>query len=147
MQATLVLDDLSPTPEDLGRGLYIVLQWAGEQLAPATPDYPIGQMRPLDDPTWRDPLWWRYNILRHRYLEPLHPDDFVEGGRFTDTLLSLTGIPTADTFYDERNRAIREAAEVIQRELATGYANVDLQRMSLREILQPLMSVPRLVLC
>ena len=62
----LVLDEVTPMAEERGRGLRIVLQWAVAQLAPAAPHYPLGEARPLDDPTWRDPRWWRYNILRHR---------------------------------------------------------------------------------
>ena len=100
----LVLDNVTPTPDERGRALRIVLQWGIEQLAPAPAQFPFDVFRPWDDPTWREPRWWRYNILRHRYLEPLHPDDFVAGGRFTDTLLNLTGISTADALFDERNR-------------------------------------------
>ncbi|MBW7885530.1 MAG: tetratricopeptide repeat protein, partial [Caldilineaceae bacterium] len=92
--------------------------------------------------TWRDPAWWRYNILRHRYVEPLHPDDFVEGGRFTETLIALTGIPSPDTFFDERNRAIREVAAILQRAAHTGEAAGDLQRMALAHTCQPLQSQP-----
>jgi hypothetical protein len=76
----LVLDDVSPTADERGHALRLVLQWAVEKLAPAPVSTPIGSYRPYDDPTWRDSRWWRYNILRHRYLEPLHPDEFVEGG-------------------------------------------------------------------
>jgi hypothetical protein len=70
---TLVKDEASPTAEERGHGLRLLLQWAVNQLMPGAVAYPLGQYRPLDDPTWRDPRWWRYNILRHRYLEPLHP--------------------------------------------------------------------------
>jgi hypothetical protein len=94
IRPALVLDPLTPTPEDRGRALQLALRWALDQLAPAPPRYPLGEYRPLDDPTWRDPAWWRYNILRHRYVEPLHPDDFIDSGRFTETLMALTGIAT-----------------------------------------------------
>ena len=112
IEPALVLDPLTPTPEDRGRALQLALRWALLQLAPAAPRYPLGEYRPLDDPTWREPAWWRYNILRHRYVEPLHPDDFIDSGRFTETLMALTGIPTPDAFFDVRNRAIRAAASL-----------------------------------
>jgi len=136
----LVLDDVSPTNDERGHALRLVLQWAVNRLAPTPLPYPLGQVRPLDDPTWRDSHWWRYNILRHRYLEPLHPDEFVEGGRSTETLLALTGIPSTDTFFDERNRAIREVAQRLHRQLLDGDANDELQQLALAEIahsLQP----------
>ena len=139
---TLVLDDISPTAEDRGRGLRLVLHWAVDQLAPGPVRHRAGEFRPWDDPTWRDPLWWRYNILRHRYLEPLHPDEFIEGGRFTETLVALTGIPSADTFFDERNRAIREVAGLLQRQLEQPTAAAELQRLALAEVQRPLMARP-----
>lgn len=135
---TLVKDEASPTAEERGHGLRLVLQWAVNQLAPGVPAYPLGDYRPLDDPTWRDPHWWRYNILRHRYLEPLHPDDFVGGGRYTESLLALTGISSADAFFDERNRAIRAVAERLRQQLIDGLANSELQRLALQETLLPL---------
>lgn len=135
---TLIKDEASPTAEERGHGLRLVVQWAVNQLAPGTPRYPLGEYRPLDDPTWRDPLWWRYNILRHRYLEPLHPDDFVGGGRYTESLLALTGISSADAFFDERNRAIRAVAAQLRQQLIDGQASGDLQRLALYEALLPL---------
>lgn len=138
VEPALVLDNLTPTAADRGRGLQLVLRWAVEQLAPAPPRYPLGTERPWDDPTWREPAWWRYTILRHRYVEPLHPDTFVEGGRFTETLIALTGIPSTDTFFDERNRAIRAAAAIIQRQLRTGAANEELAQRALALACAPL---------
>lgn len=135
---TLVKDEASPTAEERGHGLRLVVQWAVNQLAPGTLHYPLGEYRPMDDPTWRDPLWWRYNILRHRYLEPLHPDDFVSGGRYTESLLALTGISSADAFFDERNRAIRAVAEQLRQQLIDGQASGELQRLALHEALLPL---------
>jgi len=135
---TLVKDEASPTAEERGHGLRLVLQWAVNQLAPGSLVYPLGEYRPLDDPTWRDPHWWRYNILRHRYLEPLHPDDFVAGGRYTETLLALTGISSPDAFFDERNRAIRAVAEQLRQQFVDGQASGDLQRLALQEALLPL---------
>lgn len=138
VEPTLVLDNMTPTAADRGRGLQLVLRWAVEQLAPAPPRYPLGMERPWDDPTWREPAWWRYTILRHRYVEPLHPDTFVEGGRFTETLIALTGIPSADAFFDERNRAIRAAAAIIQRQLRAGAASEELAQRALALACAPL---------
>lgn len=138
---TLVLDDASPTAEERGRGLRLVLRWAVEQIVPAPATYPLGEFRPFDDPTWSDPLWWRYNILRHRYVEPLHPDDFI-GGRYTETLMALTGISSSDAFFDERNRAIQDVAERLRQQLIDGAGNKILQQMALREAVRPLSSDP-----
>ncbi len=138
VEPTLVLDNMTPTPADRGRGLQLVLRWTVEQLAPALPRYPFGAERPWDDPTWREPAWWRYTILRHRYVEPLHPDTFVEGGRFTETLIALTGIPSADAFFDERNRAIRAAAGILRRQMQSGAANVELSQRALAVSCMPL---------
>ena len=135
---TLVKDESSPTADERGNGLRLVLQWAVKSLAPGPATYGLGDYRPLDDPTWHDPRWWGYNILRHRYLEPLHPDDFVEGGRFTESLLSLTGISSSDAFFDERQRAIRAVAERLRQQLIDGQASGELQRLALQEAVQPL---------
>ncbi len=132
---TLVLDDVSPTAEERGRGLRLVLRWAVEQMAPQRPRYSLKEFRPFDDPTWSDPLWWRYNILRHRYIEPLHPDDFV-GGRYTETLMALTGITSSDAFFDERNRAIQEVAERLRQQIIDGAGNQILQQMALTDAIQ-----------
>ncbi|MCB0063441.1 MAG: tetratricopeptide repeat protein [Caldilineaceae bacterium] len=132
---TLVLDDVSPTAEERGRGLRLVLRWAVDQIAPHKPPHALGEFRPFDDPTWSDPLWWRYNILRHRYIEPLHPDDFI-GGRYTETLMALTGITSSDTFFDERNRAIQEVAERLRQQIIDGAGNQTLQQMAQAEALQ-----------
>ncbi len=139
---TLVKDEASPTAEERGHGLRLVLQWAVNRLAPGAPSYGLGQPRPFDDPTWRDPRWWRYSILRHRYLEPLHPDEFVDGGRYTETLLALTGISSSDAFFDERSRAIREVAALLRQQMIEGAANDELQRLALQEIVQTLERQP-----
>jgi tetratricopeptide (TPR) repeat protein len=138
----LVRDAVSPTADERGHALRLALQWAVNLLAPEPPEHPLGAARPYDDPTWRDPRWWRYNILRHRYLEPLHPDEFVEGGRYTETLIGLTGIPSADTFFEERNRAIREVASWLRQQLASGTSGAVLQQMALAETLRPLQRRP-----
>jgi tetratricopeptide (TPR) repeat protein len=134
----LVLDTVAPTADERGHALRLVLQWAVDRLAPEPVIYPLGTFRPYDDPTWRDPRWWRYNILRHRYLEPLHPDEFVAGGRYTETLIALTGIPSPDTFFDERNRAIREVTQWLRQQFLQGEANEIVQRMALEEVVRPL---------
>lgn len=133
---TLIVDDASPTAEERGRGLRLLLRWAVEQIAPEAVIHPIGTLRPFDDPTWSRPLWWRYNLLRHRYVEPLHPDEFIEGGRFTETLMALTGISSSDAFFDERSRAIREVAERLRQQLVDGAAHQVLQDMALGEIVR-----------
>ena len=140
----LVLDPLTPTPEERGRALQLALRWALAQIAPDTPAYPLGEFRPLDDPTWRDPTWWRYNILRHRYVEPLHPDDFIDSGRYTETLMALTGIASADAFFDVRNRAIRAAAAALEQLLTTQTAQDDLQQQALAYFCAPLARQPEL---
>lgn len=140
----LVFDPLTPTPEERGRGLQLLLCWALEKTAPASIAYPLGVFRPWNDPTWRDPAWWRYTILRHRYVEPLHPDDFVEGGRYTETLLALTGIPNTDAFFAERNRAIREAASILQQQMESNAAGDELQQRMLTLVYTPLLHRPEM---
>jgi hypothetical protein len=142
IRPALVRDTLSLTDDERGHALRLVLQWAVDLLAPAPPTYPLGADRPYDDPTWRDPRWWRYNILRHRYLEPLHPDEFVEGGRYTETLIALTGIPSSDAFFEERNHAIREIAAWLQQCAADTMPNQALQQLAIEDALRPLQQQP-----
>lgn len=130
----LVRDDLSPTAQERGRALRLVLRWAVRQLEPTPARHGLGEPRPLDDPTWQDPAWWRYNILRHRYLEPLHPDEFVDGGRYTETLLALTGIPSRDLYYEERSRAVREVVQWLRTQTAGGDASQILRQLALEEV-------------
>ena len=140
----LVLDPLTPTPEERGRALQLLLRWALEKLAPDAIRHPLGTFRPWDDPTWRDPAWWRYTILRHRYVEPLHPEDFVEGGRFTETLMALTGIATPDAFYSERSHAMRAAAAILQEQMETNHAADELQQRALSLVCAPLVRQPEM---
>ena len=135
-------DNVSPSADGRGRALRLVLQWAAEQLAPETAVYSLGTYRPYEDPTWQDPRWWRYNIVRHRYLEPIHPDNFVEAGRFTETLLALTGIPSIDTFFDERNRAMREMAHTLRQQLLHGHHDEILHQLALQKAFRPLQAQP-----
>ena len=138
----LVLDNVSPSADRRGWAFRLVLEWAAEQLAPETAVYPLGTYRPYEDPTWQDPRWWRYNIVRHRYLEPIHPDNFVEAGRFTETLLALTGIPSSDTFFDERNRAMREMAYTLRQQLLHGHHDETLRQLALQKAFRPLRAQP-----
>lgn len=138
----LVRDTVSPTADERGGALRLVLRWAVTRLAPEPPAYPLDVPRPYSDPTWRDPHWWRYTILRHRYLEPLHPDAFIAGGRYTETLIALTGIPTVDSFFDERNRAVREVAAWLLQQRSTGSADDTIAQMALQEALSQLQQRP-----
>lgn len=132
----LIRDAKSPTADERGNALRVLLQWAVSMLVPEPTCYPIGETRPADDPTWRDPRWWRYNILRHRYVEPLHPDEFVEGGRYTETLIAFTGISNADTFFDERNRAVNEVSAWLQRQLTSNIADDIIEQIALEDVLR-----------
>ncbi len=134
----LVLDDLSPTAQERGQALRLTLAATVDQLAPGRMRFPLGVYRPPDDPTWRDPHYWRYNILRHRYIEPLRPDEFVDGGRLTETLLALTGIPSVDTFFDERSRAMREVAQRLRRRLLAAEPDPELQQIAVDAACLPL---------
>lgn len=142
VEPALVHHPLTPTAAERGHALRLVLQWAVGLLAPGPPPYPLGVDRPYDDPTWRDPRWWRYNILRHRYLEPLHPDEFIEGGRYTETLIALTGIPSSDSYFEERNRAIRELAAWLERRASETAPNEQLQLLAVEDALRPLRQQP-----
>jgi tetratricopeptide (TPR) repeat protein len=128
----LVLDEAAPTADDRGRALRVVLRWAVSRLAPSPPRYPLGAPRPFDDPTWLDPLWWRYNILRHRYIEPIHPDELEECGHIAK-LLELTGIPGDDRLFDERNRAIRDVSLLLREQIRNPQCGAELRRMAVED--------------
>ena len=134
----LVLDDLDPTPDDRGRALRVVLRWAVNRLVPSPPRYPLGAPRPFTDPTWQDPIWWRYNILRHRYLEPLeaHQRDALcgEKGGYVEALLALTGIPDTNHYYTERARAIDDVARLLSTQLCTHHADAEVRDLAIAEI-------------
>jgi tetratricopeptide (TPR) repeat protein len=142
----LILDDLAPTPDDRGRALRVVLRWAVNRLAPMPPRYPLGTRRPFEDPTWQDPLWWPYNILRHRYLEPLDADQrevlCSEGEGYVEALLALTGIPSTSQYYAERERAIEDVARLLARQLRTHHADEELRHIALDEIYAELQANP-----
>ncbi len=48
-------------------------------------------LRPFDDPAWQDLLRWYYNILCHRCVEPIYPDNLGESETF-DKLIELTAL-------------------------------------------------------
>ncbi len=135
----LVLDESSPTPDDRGRALRVLLRWAVNRMAPGMPRFPLGHERSFIDPTWHEPLWWRYNLLRHTYIEPLHPD-LLEGITLDDKLLELTGIDCEERLIEERSRAVHEAALLIQEHLLPGRAaqqtDDELRRNAIEDYLQ-----------
>jgi len=90
--AAVVPDDAPLEPADRGRAVQHVLRWTLNRLAPSPPAYSVGACRPLSDPTWTQPVWWRYNILRHRYIEPLTPDKDAGEDLPLYALLRRTGI-------------------------------------------------------
>ncbi len=138
----LVLDDLSPTAQERGQALRLTLAATVDQIAPGRMRFPLGVYRPPDDPTWREPRYWRYNILRHCYVEPLRPEEYVDGGRLTETLLALTGIPSADAFFYERSRAIREVAQRLRRRLFAAEPDPELQQIAVDAACLPLEDRP-----
>lgn len=140
----LVLDELNPTLDERGKALRIVLQWAVRCLAPTPPWYPLGVARPFADPTWQDPLWWEYNLLRHRYLQPLSPDELDNLGAngFTEALLALTGISTKDRLFEIRVQAFASIAKLLEAQLRTPHANRELRQSALDELCGPLRAQP-----
>ncbi len=110
------------------RTLQAALKWVVEQLAPDSPEHGFGTIRPLDDPTWTDPAWWSYNLLRHRYIEPIFPDDYFEDTRLTGTLIALTGISGRSAYYTELKRALTRAGAVIRDEMSEPRSSRIIQR-------------------
>ncbi len=142
----LVLDDLDPTPDDRGRALRMALQWALNRLAPAPPHHPLGTPRPFDDPTWQSPRWWRYNILRHRYLDKLTPEQCEtlcsDQRGIVKALLALTGIPNDSYYYTEHTHAVEEIARRLREQLRTHQADDELRSMAVAEIYADLQANP-----
>ncbi len=140
IEPALVLDKVAPTADDRGRALRVALRWSVNRLAPAPPPYPLGRHPPFDEPSWRDPLWWRYNLLRYSYLEPLQPDliDILGYSRATDALVNLTGFSSYDALFDERNRAIREVMFLLRKQISSRQGDDELCRMALDELCRPL---------
>lgn len=111
IQSALILDSDSLAEDEKGLALQVVLRWSVLQLAPIPTSAANSAERSFDDPTWMSPLWWRFNILHHLYIDPLHPDQFLQDQKRVNSLISLMGIPSMDIFYDERKRGIREVAD------------------------------------
>jgi len=117
--AQIVLPDpRAASRTDWGQAVRILLIWGVQQLAPSQPRYPIGAYRPLDDPAWMDPAWWRYNILRHQFIEPIHPDEFAEDSGISSTLMARMGLPGRKRMFRERREAIYDLAQVLRQEFA-----------------------------
>ena len=127
---------------DRVRTLQAVLRWTVAQLAPHHCDYAIGAYRPPDDPTWCNPAWWSYNLLRHKYLEPVPPDEFFEGSGRRETLCALTGIPSRSVYYSELNRAVQTIARILRNELTDPQASRTIQRQLLSGMLETLKKKP-----
>lgn len=144
VRPALVLDELNPTLDERGKALRIILQWAVGCLPPTLPWYPLGVERPFTDPTWQDPLWWEYNLLRHRYLQPFSSDDLENLGAngFTEALLALTGIPTKDRLFEIRAQGYTSIARLLAAQLRTSRANRELRQSALDELCGPLRAQP-----
>ncbi len=132
----------APTADERGRALRVVLRWAVNRLAPALPppDPPD-----FADPFWRDPHWRNYIILRYRYIQPLSADDIEDLGCATlnQALLNLTGLISERNLFDERNRAISQAAELLREQLIHHASDDELRRMAVEEICQSLQASPQ----
>jgi len=116
--AALVPDDAPLEPLDRGRALCSVLAWAVNGLAPGAAERPAGASRPVADPSWTDPLWSLYNVLRHLYLEPLRPNrDADEAGR-VDALLNRMGLRNRSRLMARRQKAVTAAARLIRKALS-----------------------------
>lgn len=122
--------------------LLTAVQWVVDQVAPDRVKHPFGTARPADDPTWTDPRWWSYSLLRHRYIEPILPDDYFEGTQLTGTLIALTGIQGRSAYYTELNRALGQTASIIRRELLHPQSSRIIQRRMLARMTAALGSVP-----
>lgn len=132
----LILDRYEPSSDERGRALRVVLRWAVERLAPTLPAYPMNSWRPYTDVTWQDPLWWGYNLLRHRYLDPLPPDEREAG--FTEALIALTGISDVSSYYKERTRAVAEVARLLHEELLHQQSSDEIHHLALVELCRAL---------
>lgn len=130
----LVFDELAPTADERGEALRFALMWAIERLAPAPAHCPLGTERPLDDPTLRDPAWAAYNVLRHRYLEPFHPKDYIEAELYAETLIALFGMRSAAAYFDAREQGLHEAAEWLWRQHEQGIGNERIRALVLESL-------------
>jgi tetratricopeptide (TPR) repeat protein len=144
VEPALVLDAVSPTADERGRALRVALRWAVNRLAPAPVAHPS---HPPDfaDPFWRDPHWQSYIVLHYRYIQPLSPDDIEDLGcnTLTEALLNLTGIASEHNLFDERNRAISQAAGFLREQIVHRKSDDELRRMAVEEICQSLQASPQ----
>ena len=115
IKESMVYGEFSEERDQAG-ALQEALRWVVEQTAPAPPDFPIGTWRPPDDPSWTDPRWWSYTLLRYKYIEPILPDDYFEGTRLTGTLIARMGLPGRSAYYTELDRALKLAASIVERQ-------------------------------
>ncbi len=136
--AGLVLDDVAPTADERGLALRLALQWATEQLAPKAARYGFGVERPPAESSWRDPRWWRYTLLRHRWLEPLPAEECAAQGGSVAALQARTGIGTPVQLLDEQAHALHAAAGWLLRQQNEGIANDRLRELAIAAVLFPL---------
>ena len=134
-----MLDAASPTADDRGRALRVVLRWAVNRLAPGPTAH---QAAPHDfaAPFWSDPRWRGYIILYYRYLQPLSTDDLEDlgCGTLTQALLNLTGIASEHNLFDERNRAIHQTAAWLREQLVQHTSDDEMRRLAVEEVCQSL---------
>lgn len=132
VQAALVLDPETPTIEEWGRALYLVLWWATERLAPevalaASPG--MGQKTHTTPPI-RERHWARYNLLRYLYLQP----DLLT---LDETGPSAFAIGSAEAYYEERSRAFAEAAQWLARQRDHHTGDERIRALALEQALEP----------
>lgn len=139
----LVLDATSPTADDRGRALRVVLRWAVNRLAPG-PVALEGRPIDFDAPFWSDPRWRNHILLFYRYLEPLATDDLEDlgCGTLTEALLNLTGLANEHNLFDERERAIGQTAAVLREQLIQRGSDDELRRLAAEEVCQSLQASP-----
>jgi len=128
--------------QDIGRAVRAVLQWTVDRIAPGSVRYPFHTRRPGDDPAWIQPAWAFYNILRHRYLEPLPRIQAGEGCGPVEQLLRQMGIQSKKRFFALRREALREAAEIIRHALRGQIQWNDLPEIAMAEYMSPLRRRP-----
>ena len=135
----LVLDAASPTADDRGRALRVMLRWAVNRLAPG-PMTQHASSPDFADPFWSDPRWRGYIILYYRYLQPLSTDDLedLNCDTLTNALLNLTGIAGEHNLFDERNRAIHQTAALLREQLIQHTSDDEVRRLAVEEVCQSL---------
>ncbi len=116
-EAALLAPRTTATADDVGRAVRAVLTWAGARLAPAAPRFPLGSFRPHHDATWTDPSWWKYNIIRHLYIEREHQATRSRNQPRAQVILIKSEIPNRKRFERERQQAFEDIARMIVFEL------------------------------